>query len=304
MKNEAKPCRILSLDGGGIKVGAQVVMLARIFGEFPELFNQIDVFAGTSAGALLALALAKNGPEGLLIFTPQTIVDMFQRSYSYKVFPSYGLTASEYSNRALDAFLTKEFAEQTISDLPRKVFVPAFKLSSPPKDLASAPGPWHPESFSNIGDKEDKTLIKDVALRTTAAPTFFPIYQNYTDGGVTANSPAAFTVTHCKKNGYSLDGMRVLSLSGGMQNVSITEENAKWGVSSWASYIVDMLIDGNMFVSDMMCKELLGNRYFRYELPFGGSVSLDGTEQLAALMEAAKTVDLSPIYEWIRKEWL
>jgi patatin-like phospholipase/acyl hydrolase len=32
--------------------------------------------------------------------------------------------------------------------------------------------------------------LVDAVLRTTAAPTYFPIYQGYIDGGVVANNPS------------------------------------------------------------------------------------------------------------------
>ena len=51
---------------------------------------------------------------------------------------------------------------------------------------------WKPKFFHNLergGSKDGGELVVDVALRTSAAPTYFPSYQGYVDGGVVANNP-------------------------------------------------------------------------------------------------------------------
>ena len=55
-------CRyILSFDGGGVRAIAQVVLLKKIEQELNiNIFNQFDLFAGTSAGATNALLIATN----------------------------------------------------------------------------------------------------------------------------------------------------------------------------------------------------------------------------------------------------
>lgn len=299
----SQPCRILSLDGGGVRVLAQAILLGRLFKQYPELYNSIDIFAGTSAGALLALALAEKGEDGLAIFTTETITKMFQRSYSWKIWPSEGITASEYSNRAMEEFLGKQFGSLSIGTMQKQVFVPAFKLSSASTGPDAKPGRWHPAFFSNIGDETPADLVKDVALRTTAAPTYFPIFQNYADGAVFANSPAALTITHCKKKGIKLANIRLLSLSGGSQSRSITEENSHWGVTQWANPLVDLLVDSNVYTANVLCEELLDERYCRYQLELAEEVPLDGTDKLAILIEAAEKADLEPIYQWLQKIW-
>jgi patatin-like phospholipase/acyl hydrolase len=37
--------------------------------------------------------------------------------------------------------------------------------------------------------------VVDAALRSAAAPTYFPVYQGYCDGAVTANNPSLVAVS-------------------------------------------------------------------------------------------------------------
>ena len=298
-----EPCRILALDGGGVHVIAQAVLLTRIFAKYPDLFSQIDVFTGTSAGALLALSLAQKGENGLSFFTPETVASMFKRNYSLKYIPSAGIVGAKYSNAALAELLEREFGDLTVDQVARQVLVPAFKLSGPPEPLQKTPGEWHGQCFTNIKGKKCDVPVKDVALRTTAAPTYFPIYQNYIDGGVVSNNPAALALTECKNKGYDLAGMRILSLSGGTEQEHISTENGNWGAMEWMSSIVDVLLGGNVYVSNLMCRELLKDNYHRFELPLSTDVPLDGTDQLITLIEAAEQADLSEVYQWIESNW-
>ena len=64
---------------------------------------------------------------------------------------------------------------------------------------------WRPAVFSNlpvvmdrghvvVGSDEGLSCV-DAALRSSAAPTYFPLYQGYCDGAVTANNPSLVAVS-------------------------------------------------------------------------------------------------------------
>ena len=64
-------------------------------------------------------------------------------------------------------------------------------------------------------DRELK--VWDAAMRTSAAPTIFPIFKSYVDGGIVANNPSILAVSkvmaHYKT--VSTHNMVVLSLGAG-----------------------------------------------------------------------------------------
>lgn len=293
--------RILSLDGGGCHCLAQAILLRRIFEKFPDFYNQIDLFTGTSAGGLLALALADKGPAALALFCPETLMKIFKRRWTMGMIPSEGLTSSKYGNIELKTFLDEQFGNKTLEECEQFVFIPAFKLSN----SENSQGRWHPEFFTNYyGSSNSQTLMRDVGLRTSAAPTYFPIYQNYSDGGIFANNPASCALVHCaSQTKIDPDEYRVLSLSGGCQAQAITEVDGDWGLYQWVSSLVSMLIDANVYVSNDVCRQLIGDNYHRYQLPLPEDVALDGINQLEILIQAAESANLDKLFEWISTKW-
>lgn len=52
------PYRILSIDGGGVRGLPVTVLLERLEKERPGFLDEVDLFAGTSTGGIMALGLA------------------------------------------------------------------------------------------------------------------------------------------------------------------------------------------------------------------------------------------------------
>lgn len=57
-------------------------------------------------------------------------------------------------------------------------------------------GSWRPALMSNLPlasglvPPDNDLLCCHAAMRTTSAPTYFPVFQGYADGGLFANNPA------------------------------------------------------------------------------------------------------------------
>ena len=63
---ENKLFQIMTFDGGGIRGALVAALLRRLKGDFKDLLNNVDLFAGTSTGSAIALSLAnKKSPEDL-----------------------------------------------------------------------------------------------------------------------------------------------------------------------------------------------------------------------------------------------
>jgi len=193
--------RILSVDGGGylgLAVGSLLHGLEMHFKT--SCHARFDLFCGTSTGAIIALGMA----SGL---TAHQIVGLYEE-LGVKVFGAGGkvsrsfkfaksLVTSKYGNSELKQALDAAFQDMTLGDLRqsgKRAVIPAFCVTN-----------GSPRIF-NTGQAPDQTMhdgyrIADIALASSAAPSYFPMVklerpapqtgaEVFCDGGVVANHPA------------------------------------------------------------------------------------------------------------------
>jgi len=179
------PYRILSIDGGGIRGLLTAVLLDRLVTAVPGWLDRVDLFAGTSTGGILVLGLAKGLPPSAIVkLYRQDGQRVFSASWLRRLLDLGGWLGARYDNAGLRGALEELLGPATLGDLPRRVLVPTFELDNHgAKDL---PRTWKPKFFHNFPgpDSDAAERVVDVAVRTSAAPTYFPTYQGYIDGGV------------------------------------------------------------------------------------------------------------------------
>ena len=61
------PYRIMTFDGGGVKGSLMATLVKRISDRYPNLLSQVDLFAGTSTGSVVALTLASGFDADTLV---------------------------------------------------------------------------------------------------------------------------------------------------------------------------------------------------------------------------------------------
>jgi patatin-like phospholipase/acyl hydrolase len=305
--------RILSIDGGGIRGVLSAVLLNRLLGEYPALLqdraNPITMFAGTSTGGILALGLA----AGL---TPARIRDLyvthgkliFDSSWARDVIEIGGLSGSKYDNVNLKQILQDTFGALTLKDLKPRVLISSFSLDNQAPDPSSRT--WKPKFFHNFigADSDGDSLVVDVAMSTSAAPTYFPSYGVFIDGGVVANNPSMSAVAQAldRRNQpgerATLDEIKLLSVGTGASLQYIAGQDHDWGDAQWIKPILNVMMDGSVGVADFECRQLLGNRYCRVEpiFPAGKSFPIDDVSKIVDLMELARSFDLRATVAWLQ----
>ncbi|RKH03476.1 CBASS cGAMP-activated phospholipase [Corallococcus carmarthensis] len=201
----SKPLRTICLDGGGYLGLATASFLAELERHFAiKIADEFDLFCGTSTGGIIALALAhgKSASE---------IVDLYKRLgtevFSNK-FPGSralralrGLLFARYSNAKLKEALLGAFGDATLGDIKARgkyVVVPAFCLTS------GTPRIFKTDHSSEL-TRDSGYRVRDIALATSAAPTYLPIatiasptsgaVEQFIDGGVYANNPTLLAFT-------------------------------------------------------------------------------------------------------------
>lgn len=197
-ETQIKEFKVLSIDGGGIKG----LYSAKILEQFEERFNcriadYFDLICGTSTGGLIALALSLKIPvsevsnlyysRGKQIFKKRSNISSLLKQL---------FLSSKYNNKELEKALQEMFGNRTLADSHCLLCIPAFSLTDGRPFIFKYD---HPE-----GDlrRDNQTKYVDVALATSAAPTYLPIisiknydHRQFTDGGVYANNPTLIGVT-------------------------------------------------------------------------------------------------------------
>lgn len=298
--------RIISIDGGGIRGLLTASVMQRLEESHPFL-EEVDLIAGTSTGGLLALALAAGySPADLAALYLEHARTVFTDSLLDDIVDIGRLIGADYSLEFLYDILSDLFEDRTLAELPKKVLITTFDLDN----QQAAPGnrTWKPKFFHNFpGDDSDgDQKVIDVAVRTSAAPTYFPIFQGYIDGGVVANNPAMCGLAqalHPPTGGQALGQLVLLSFGTGRNPQYLEVEDPDWGLAQWAAHLVPLMLEGAAGTVDYQCRQILGSRYWRLNPILPEPVALDGIDQLDVLLSTAQAVDLSDTVSWLEDHY-
>jgi len=296
--------RILAFDGGGIRGVYTAVLLRQLSQKVPGFLGRADLIAGTSTGGILALAIAKGmSADDLVKLYQDNGKQIFARSILREIRKIGDVVGAKYDNTNLKQILRDKLGDGTLGDLPRHVLVSSFNLDSP-----SNPRTWNPKFFHNFeGDDSDGSdKVVDVALRTSAAPTYFPTYEGYVDGGVVANNPSMAALAQALDRGTGqkeLGDIRLFSVGTGGSPNSIPGDTHDWGLVEWAPRLVDMMIDGMMGVAHYECRSVLRDNYFRLAPPLPAPVAMDAVDKIPLLISDANKVNLDLAVSWLQKNF-
>ncbi len=303
--------RILSLDGGGVRGWLAARLMDRLAESRPGWWRRADLIAGTSTGALLALGLATGRtPRELMSLYERQAPHIFRDTWLDNLRDLGRAVGAQYDDRGLRRVLREVFGDSRLRDLPVRVLIPAFDLDNESPDPARRS--WAPKFFHNFPgpDSDGDRLVRDVALYSSAAPTYFPSADGYIDGGVIANNPsmAALAQTQdarTKAPRPPLSAIVMLSVGTGHPLLRIEGRRHDWGLAQWSRPIVDILMEGGMGVPDYQCRQLLGERYHRLDpvLPDNAAIRMDDVRRLPELTPIADAVPLGPTIDWLDRHW-
>ncbi len=272
----AKPVRILSIDGGGVRGLIPSLILSKL----EQLTGQpicelFDLIAGTSTGGILALGLAMPGPEGSPAHSAADLVSIyekesariFSRPLGYRLRSLGSLADQKYPAAGIESVLREYFQDARLKDSLTHVLIPAYEIER-----------HFPFFFKSTNARQNPAYdfaIRDVARATSAAPTYFEPhriasatdYFALIDGGVYANNPAGCALVECLSTFPHTEDFVVVSLGTGSRSDSISYRKSKsWGLAQWAKPILNIVLDGVSATVDYQLKQLLpSNRYFRFQ---------------------------------------
>ena len=238
--------RILSLDGGGIKGTFTASVLATIEEmsekSIPEYF---DLIVGTSTGGIIALALGLGLPayrvrdlyvnDGPRIFDATGVRGSFLRFFRAK-----------HDSRRLGVALNGEFGTRRLGESTTRLVIPSFDVAS--GDVHLFKTSHHPRL-----KRDYRWKAKDVAMATSAAPTYFSIFHHkesglrLVDGGVWANDPVMVGVTEAiGVLGCAPKRIEVLSVGTTKSPFHVKSKKRHSGLLGWGRGSVRLLLEGQM----------------------------------------------------------
>lgn len=214
-----KVFKILSIDGGGIKGLYSSTIIEHLETKYDcSISDYFDMLCGTSTGGLIALALSLKIPAS-------TLSNLYMEKGS-KIFPNTPilntikqvLWGGKYKDKQLKKNLQEIYGDRKLGDSNNLLCIPTYSLTDA--------RPWVFKFDHKEGqlDRDNKARYVDVALSTSAAPTYLPLceidyYDNkqFVDGGVWANDPTMVGLIEALKyfvgKGKEYDSIQILSIS-------------------------------------------------------------------------------------------
>lgn len=297
--------RIVSIDGGGIRGALSCVMLGRLEEAVPGFLEKVDLFAGTSTGAVLALSLATGkSPEECGLLFERLGKRIFCGSLIRTLVGLGGTTRARYSSGQFLQILEGHFDNLRLGELPAKVLVSAFSLDriSTEEGVRS----WKPKFFNNFQQQDLDERVVDVLMRSCAAPSYFPSHQGHVDGGVVAHNPSMSALAQAldKQTGdQELSEVSLLSIGTGRYPKHVAGTAHDWGRLQWAPRILEITMKGDVHVADYQCSRLLADRYHRIDPVLNEVIELDETEGITKLRKVAAELDLTQSIGWVRRHY-
>jgi patatin-like phospholipase/acyl hydrolase len=290
--------RILALDGGGSRGIIPATILDLIYKEtrkYPLEF--FDVIAGTSTGGIIALSLAMEIPTSQIVDVYlKKSKDIFEDTKLDDVRDVGNVFGAQYGNKNLKEIVDDFFQNNTLGDInskfngKKKFMVPTFNLNPKTRDGINLN--FRPEVYNSFYIKYSSEKLVDIAMRTSAGPTYFPIYESFIDGGVAINNPAlsalSFVVSknedldkkhYCYSNpakkglGQNIDDIKIMSIGTGTANGNYIQPeeiiSGDWGVWQWRNHIGNLLTESNMQATHYYLLQLLSeDQYHRIQFDF------------------------------------
>ncbi len=310
--------KILTFDGGGIRGLVTLGLLKGLQAGVPDLVKNADFVAGTSTGGIIALGLAAGkSVDDLTNLYLNNGRAIFDSTWLRDIVDMGNIIGAKYDNAKLKQILQAALGNPRLGDLGKKVLIPSFQLDNgadhPLDDGSPDPGQrtWKPVFFHNFPgvDSDGGESLLDVAMSTSAAPTYFPTYINYVDGGVVANNPSMAALAQTQDGRAeieptrpALSDIRLLSLGTGTVLSYIAGQNLDWGDAQWVKPLLNLLLDASMGIADFQCQQLLRNNYQRLApvFPSGTNIALDDWQRSQDLLDFANGVDLTTTIQWLK----
>ena len=175
----------------------------------------------------------------------------------------------KFSSEALRAAIEGVVGDRPLKDAKTRLVIPTYDVNTGKIYLFKTP---HHPGYANHADLP----AADVALATSAAPTYFPAHTipgrgTFIDGGLWANCPAMVGVVEAMDFlGQAPEHVQMLSLSTTSYPFRLDDPAQLRGLAGWAPKILDTFMSGQAQAAVSMASCLLRRGLFHridYQVP-------------------------------------
>ncbi|GIK77472.1 MAG: patatin [Actinomycetes bacterium] len=221
-------------------------------GERVRISDYFHLFAGTSTGGLIALALTAPDPADparprvsaaeLAAFYVQDGPRIFRRTLGRKLRTLWGYAGPKYSIEPLAEAVRRRLGDVMLADALREVVVASYDMAGREPYFFKRWRAREPVPPADQGREERNRPIADAAMATASAPTYFPAHdldgRALVDGGVFANNPSVAAIAEAlKRTGagrVGTDGLLVVSIGTGVHERGFDAATVSgWGKIGW-----------------------------------------------------------------------
>ncbi len=255
--------KVLCVDGGGMRGLVPALVLQNLAGRLRERgidagFHRLfDLMAGTSTGGLIALALSLPAEDprrpGAFLDSPALSVDdvvslyekrgrdIFPRSVFHQLRKLEQAFREKYGSGQIRELFEGMFGGATLKHSLCHLLIPSYDIERETVFLFK-----HRPARKERTRSDPNFLLRDVALATTAAPTYFeparvtPVdggdARFLLDGGIYASNPAMCAYIEAKKTFPKADRFLIFSLGTGTYDEGFSHRDMRnWGYLDWVS---------------------------------------------------------------------
>lgn len=275
--------RILSIDGGGIKGVFAASFLAALERDLQNpIRDYFDLISGTSTGGIIAIGLGLGlSAEELKNFYISKGPAIFPRSAALGWMRHW--LVPKYSAEPLRSALSAAVGGKILGDSKSRLIIPALNAATGEIYI------YKTRHHSKLKTDWRMSAV-DVALSTSAAPSYFPIHRSisgvpFIDGGIWANNPTGLAVIEAiTLLAQTPREIRVLSLGCTCCPVDLRPQFA--GKLGWSKKAIEAAMSGQSGGAMGTAAMIVGHENIERVDPFVAEnfASLDSAHRIADLI--------------------
>lgn len=308
------PVRILSLDGGGVRGIIELVVLSQMEKELGRPISEIfDMVAGTSTGGIIALGLVTPDENGRPRFSAKDILKayldhspkIFDSSLCHKITTLGGLIGPKYEECGI-----KNLSESYLTDtMLSEAIIPTLITGY---DVEHEKG----MGFFSLDARDfpnKDCLMREAALATAAAPTFFPLASVHysdtcldyvADGALFKSNPAMLAYMKAKEL-YKNRPIDIYSIGTGKAEINFSRQK-NGGLLQWMSSIVEHLQNSDCANDNNVLHDLINKNgeqeqgFYRLDIPLDRNhraIDDASIENMRYLVKLGKTMAQDPVFK-------